>query len=231
MKRLLTIMLLIVLCLSCVGCGTSEEPVPCGHEPYLPLIALLESGEYEGAKNWINDTYAIVETETVPATGDIPAAAETTAPTPKNPGTDKIEVTSENFLDYFEYTIDYDFRENAFGEVERVWAMEYIRLKEEYVPRLISGNEIAVELAYHRVWSKGTLDYENKTFIPNGEYEPSSFGEGLTKVFELSQSYGSNTLEHALGFATPAADGSEAFRVAIIDEVLRARGTLCLTAE
>ena len=226
MKKALAVVLVIVLCLSCTGCGTAEKtPLPCGHEQYLSLIALLENGEYEGAKTWINDTYGLVETEESDAYANASVPEETAITEPKRTGTVEIELTPANFLDFFEYAVDYEFKENAFGEVESVNAWQFVRLKEEYVPNLIRGDGVVVEIAYHYASAYGIIDYENKTFIPNGEVNPTG-EEEITKVIEPIDYLG-YPLCYSMGLAAPR--GNEGFRFAYIDEVLRTQGTLVLS--
>lgn len=239
MKKVLTAVLVIVLCLSYTGCGSAEKTPPaCGHESYLSLIALLENGEYESAKIWINDTYGLIETEgyevhNIPDVSDNFSVLEETVITePTRAGTVEIKLAPENFLDFFEYAVEYDFTENAFGEVERVMGQNLLRLKPEFVPYFIRGNEIAVEIACHGAWEHGIFDNENKLFIPNVELplEPEKIMADLTYVIELTGSYGDSPLAGAFSFARPNSD-LDALLVVVIDDVLRAKGTLVLSAD
>lgn len=89
MKKSITLILAIVLCLSLCACGKTDD--------YEATVVSIDGGNHEGE-------------ETDPK--------ETVVTEPKRTEPFKIELTSENFLDFFEYAVEYNFRENAFGEVE-----------------------------------------------------------------------------------------------------------------
>lgn len=89
-------------------------------------------------------------------------------------------------------------------------------MKEEFVPYFIAGKEIAVEITYHQAWKFGTLDYENKQFIPNGEIINE---EPMTKVYELQENRWDYPIACSLGMAMPSVN-ADAFREIVIDEVL-----------
>lgn len=235
MKKAISLFLVAVLCFLCVGCNATEQSKDIyDYEQYDDLIALLENGDYEGAKTWISDCYGSAVTEAIDVidysvseeTFAATVPVETNASTTGEPETIEIELTPENFLDYFECILtECRFRENAFGEVEMVICDQIITLKEEYESRVAYGNGIAAELSWHSIYAYGDIDYENKKFIPNGKEVP--FPAKQTSVFEFigNENYALCSEPSPCVYGAPEAG---ALTCICVDEVLRAKGILVL---
>lgn len=97
-----------------------------------------------------------------------------------NPGHyDVVEITPENWQEYFEIRYDLYWEEDAFGEVTQLRGCNYFfALKEEYLPRLSTavtgGNRLtknAVELSFAHGWQKCEVNLQEKTCtLLEGEY-------------------------------------------------------------
>ena len=151
---------------------------------------------------------------------------------------DEIEITADNFHDYFEETEKDGWEKNAFGDYTDYICITYLRLKDEYLPRLCAGHsQIAVEIAsrsgYYTlegtlggamtlVYNEGNADYEDDYVTQNtvelvmmGDQDV-LFGVSVQPFFYSSREH----YEEGLG-------GSYVSSY----EVTRAVGTLCLTKE
>ena len=225
MKKALAVVLVIVLCLSYTGCGTAEKtPPPCGHEQYLSLIALLENGEYEGAKAWINDTYGLVETEVSNASANSSAPEETAVAEPKQTGIVEIELTPENFGEYFEIYHDCYFQENAFGDISAGMMPWGIHLKDAFQPYLKQTEDIAVEFETGFSFVEYEIDYENRNInLIDGSEIPTD--DRATYVCNLEYDGATASIKGQAAFLVPSAT-RQAFRYPTEVAVLRAKGTL-----
>lgn len=105
---------------------------------------------------------------------------------------DIVEITSENWLDYFEITPTWSWIENAFGETEAFgWYSLTFALKEEYYTRLsrLANNgyylaKNALEISYSVDKQMCDVDLENQTFtVREGE---TSFVDRYTNMYRLA---------------------------------------------
>ena len=92
---------------------------------------------------------------------------------------DVVEITPENWQEYFEIRYDLYWEEDAFGKVTRLRGCNYFfALKDEYLPRLstvVTGDDLltknAVELSFTHGWQKCDVNLEKKTCTPiDGEF-------------------------------------------------------------
>ena len=105
---------------------------------------------------------------------------------------DIIEITQENWQEYFEIRRGYYWNEDAFGEVTGLRGCGFeFALKEEYVPRLsvaVTGGNVltknAVELSFSYGRQPYELDLQNKICMPvEGQY---TYKSTLTKMDNLT---------------------------------------------
>ncbi len=84
---------------------------------------------------------------------------------------DAIEITPENWDDYFEIVNDGFFGENAFGEVESFNYYQYLALKEEYVDKLsYSLSKLVMELDFTYGQQGCQVDLANKKYTLTDSY-------------------------------------------------------------
>ena len=105
---------------------------------------------------------------------------------------DIVEITAENWLDYFETVPSWTWIENAFGETEEMgWYGFRFKLKEQYYPTLsrvvYDGNLIsknAMEIAFSVDKQLCDVDLENQTFTPREGAV--SYVDRYTEMYRLS---------------------------------------------
>lgn len=143
---------------------------------------------------------------------------------------DAIEITTENWDEYFEIVDEGKFGENAFGEVESFNYYQYLALKEEYIDKFSSSlSELAMELDFTYGQKGCQVDLENKKYTLTDSYEVdtydhessiytfhySSYENGVYYRTTLMSSYFNKEESYLGGFKTDM-------------EVLRTQGTIYL---
>lgn len=84
---------------------------------------------------------------------------------------DAIEITPENWDEYFEIVDEGKFGENAFGEVESFNYYQYLALKEEYVDKLsYSLSKLVMELDFTYGQQGCQVDLANKKYTLTDSY-------------------------------------------------------------
>lgn len=109
---------------------------------------------------------------------------------------DIIEITPDNWLDYFEIEQGYNWSENAFGEVNALYTSNYwVCLKEEYIDRLsdtVTQGEVlsknAMEISFSYGYQECQIDVQAQTCTPI---------EGTT-TFEYTDTWMGNLYHHSL---------------------------------
>lgn len=172
MKKRICICLVIGLLCSLWGCSRAQQPeeVSCGHEPYSQLISRLEAGDYAGARSLI---------DAMEGTAEPVQSAQTHQPVPEEPiamDFEMIELTEYNVKDYFEFTEEFQIGEQS-------WCTQYVRLKEEYRSRLISVEDVFLQVSCLRCEAYGSIDLEEEEFRPE-YYDPLSRDKEF-RVLEL----------------------------------------------
>ena len=133
MKKAMSLLLTLVMCLSLCACGGG------------------------------NDTPETTEipTTTIPATTELEISEpETTAPIEAEPQYETVEITMENWEDYFEFTHFYIPYKNSFGEVENFSVETRFCLKDGYNA---SNVDIAIEYSYVEQGFTYEVNFENGT--------------------------------------------------------------------
>ena len=174
-----------------------------------------------------NDTPATTEapTTTTPAT----TVPESTAPIETEPQYETVEITMDNWEDYFEFVFIEDWEINGFGESEG-YSCEYrLKLQDEYASKINLQNlAITVEVAYKDVISYATFDFEKMEYMIDGNM--SSVGEKST-VWEITslneEMCTSNRLE---GNADVQSDRTYFYQI-LEPTISRIQGTIELIAE
>ena len=155
MKKWIALLLAAVLCLSLAACGksTTEE----------------NSGTTQGqtADNSTQDTVEPSDTD-VPQDTGVPSDAEPTEQT--------VEITLDNWQDYFEikqYLSGY-IGTNDFGEPDHVeyYLSTMFTLKEEYAEKVdFDGSNVAIEYSGDYIVKSVTANVTDCTFVITGNYD------------------------------------------------------------
>lgn len=129
MKQILAVLLAAAFCVALGACGNN-------YAKYDQLIGYLESGDYEAAQNEIERLESLREAEDDTASTD---TAKVTA----------VQITSDNWDDYFEIVREETPVKNDFGETERMYVDNYFKLKDGFtMAERREGSETSIALEY-----------------------------------------------------------------------------------
>lgn len=147
MKKALSVLLALILCLPLCACGNQDK-----YKKYDALIGYIEAGD---SGNAINEVLALIGQNGAEGT-ETPEVATTT-----------VEITLDNWQEYFEIRVCESKHYNAFGELEETRRGDAICLKERYLSSLTTGGaEVAFKVtATIEHWE---YDEENNIFVENG---------------------------------------------------------------
>lgn len=135
MKKLIALLLAAVICLSLVACGNSEEMEK--YKKYETLINYLEAEDYESALEEMIKLSQHSSDNGEDNDNDVDSTQTVTTGT--------IELTVDNWKNFFELQVVPEYRLNAFGEVETVKLSQLLVFKEEYAGR-VTCNDVAIEM-------------------------------------------------------------------------------------
>ena len=165
MKKLLILCItMIMVCLFC-ACGMEAEQEST-ISLYADVIARLEAGDYDGARSLIDimegkqisvetESTELPEAESAMQTDITAPVLQTEAATP--PDYEVVELTQYNVRDYFTF-------EEEFYIADKSGCTQYITLKEEYSERLISVEDVKVEVSYLLCDAHGIIDLDAEEF-------------------------------------------------------------------
>lgn len=202
MKRILAFSLVVLTCVALASCGGNNK-----YEKYETVFKCLEHKDYDGAIGEIekikNGVYDHVDEN-----GD--------------PKTKTVEITSENWENYFELVQRDHVSKNQFDENADVYKKWLIVLKDGYT-MADSGTEIAVEYNYTREWRYVTKNLTAGT-LTVGELVPGQKPEtetgAMVKILN-EETHLINTRSYS--------ESTEAIPVSV--EIVRMKGTLCIYGE
>lgn len=189
----------------------------------LMVVLSLCACQKEEIDNTIATTH---ETETT-LVNTIMEAEETTIPATTESTEIEIEISSENFGEYFEVFYEYDFQVNSFGDISNEIVSWGIHLKEPFQPYLKKAESISVELAYFYGYVNFEPNYTNKTIVLKDITSTDIFE--VSNVYDLT--YDDETTD--VGYKVPGIlmvkPGEQIVRCPVDLKVYRAIGTLILT--
>ena len=160
MKKIVSILLVMALCFAMCACGktsdntTETEPNPYEkYARYEELFNYLEDGNYEKADAYLKKHFNVEETEAKEE-----EIIETEAP--NTPSFRSVEITIDNWQEYFELRTHYKFEVNGFGEFECVDAYYLLTTKDGIVPDVYNCD---VTFEYQLVvdTKQCSVDFEN----------------------------------------------------------------------
>lgn len=132
MKKMIVLLLVVVMCLSLCACGSNEELEK--YQKYETLINYLEANDYAGA---------IAEITQMQISGG--SNDSTDGNDIKNQKV--IEITLDNWQEYFEIKLVADVNTNDFDEFQSFHPELRLYLKEEYLDRIITM-DVPFEISY-----------------------------------------------------------------------------------
>ena len=139
MKKTISLLLALVMCLSLCACGVDEK--------YAPLLENLDAGNYEGIKDALIELspefkadaeklakyQSLIDLLEAENYEDALVDVENRIPVPE---CEIIEITMDNWDEYFEIVPDHYWIKNAFGEGRGLTIGFSLFLKDEYASRL-----------------------------------------------------------------------------------------------
>lgn len=181
MKKLLAFLLAAILIFSLAACGSNDS-----YAKYEELYQYLEAKDYDSAVAYIQDLAGTVE--------DAPATEET-VPSTEEPSYTTVEITLDNWQDYFEVQLVASENRNAFGELVDFVPCYCLRLKDEW-----EDSVVALDLAIESSASEGNpcwYEYNMETGeIVRGEHEDDKSKCGIQSGFAWPGEAISLTREH-----------------------------------
>lgn len=196
MKKFLVAILVMLLCLSFTACGNDK------YQEYDNLINYLEQGDYEAARAEIDTISAIAKSKE-----------------DANKTTEDIDITIDNWQDYFEIEERILNNKNDFGEITEVYKKYYLVLKDGY-ELAEQGTSIAIEYSYICEWRYVEEDKQAGT-LTVGELVPDRDNleyKDITKTITSS--------EFCLQDSRSWTDGAQAVPTNI--KISRMQGKLCI---
>lgn len=164
----------------------------------------------------------------VPPVEEEPVEMPEEEPEPVVP--EPVEITMDNWAEYFEFTYDYRYNYNGFDELEDVTMTFYFSLKPEYAA-ILDGDksEATVEIFFVTGTQFGTYSEDYLEFTPDGYFEEWFDYESAREqdVYELSYNSSSGTLR--TGYQVAYSDFEESSMgpwYPTQQEVIRIAGTL-----
>lgn len=141
---------------------------------------------------------------------------------------EEVEITLDNWQDYFELREDRKFSENAFGEFAELYTSYYLVAKDGIVVEQ-SKSDIAVEYSTTYERRPYTIDFENKNIAYGDAIETLSSGPYIK---EMGNSYLWGADESWYGIYVDASaavqlQGDDA-KVVIGVDIIRIKGSICV---
>lgn len=140
-----------------------------------------------------------------------------------------VEITMDNWMEYFEFVFIEDWQLNGFGE-SGGYSCEYrLKLRDEYASKInLQSLAITVEVAYKDVVSYATFDFEKMEYTIDGNM--SSVGEKST-VWEITSLNEELCTSNNLGGNVEVREDSDYFYQILEPTISRIQGTIELVAE
>lgn len=231
MKKFIVLLLIAVMCLSFVACSGCSNNEYAKYEKYADILQMLEDGQYDSAINEIKNRFQNAETNAVSDENLL----------------EYIEITFDNWTDYFELKDVPVWEVGEFGDVYRVIMYTCISVKSEYADKIVLKKSQMIwetkELGY---FVDIDCDFENRIIsiekVDNSKF-PDIFSEGEMNSYSLGKCFVAQTVKDVVPnviFADIArvhsatdgtwegSDGSFAYEYYPC-EITRIQGTIAMT--
>lgn len=176
MKKIISLLLALVLCLSLVACGVDKQ--------YTALLDHLQSGNYEGIKNELAALSPDFRAEQEQMTTDAEklakyeslinlleaddydgALADVTAriPVPPEPACTEVEINIDNWQEYLELKPIDIWDENDFGDTDTLRCVEALYVRPEFADKIVwDKTNLIIEFSIEHSFVECEIDFENK---------------------------------------------------------------------
>ena len=188
MKKILSLLLAAALVLSLGACGKAENP----YEEYEELFEYLEREDYDSAMAYIRERAGVPETApqaaptATPETQPPETQAPETQPTATEPQPVTVEITMDNWQDYFELREYVEIKKNGFGEFDSVSLTVVLVNKDGMYPDCFLS-DVTFEYALTRKYVSMTVDPENETITYGADRGRDPYGD-KTEVVTMGNS-------------------------------------------
>ena len=156
MKKLLSLLLAAALVLSLGACGKEANP----YEKYEELFEYLEREDYDSAMAYIRELAG--ESETEPQTASATEAETEPETTETEPQPVTVEITMDNWQEYFELKEYVEIKKNGFGEFEKV-SVYYALVNKDGMSPECNLSDVTMEFSYTKKYVSMSVDLENGT--------------------------------------------------------------------
>ena len=228
MKKFVSLLLAALLVLSLGACGKEENP----YEKYQELFEYMEQEDYDSAMAYIRERAGAPETEpqTAPATeAETQPEPTETQPAETEPQPVTVEITMDNWQDYFELREYTEIKKNGFGEFERADYWVALVNKDGMYPDCFLS-DVTMEFSYTMKRVSVTVDPENETITCGAERgrDPYRNYTGVQTMQNAGQYNGEYTMDRYGQYITSVWThelSDDEFAVLDTFEILRIAGT------
>lgn len=242
MKKVIALLLALMVCLGLCACGGGEDAQIKAdaekYNEYKDLIDKIEAGDFAGAYSDFVDRFPEQEVSapTIDA-GDITLDGVVVGTPDTESTVTAVEITTDNWQEYFEIVYKEKWVTNAFGEAENLRVYQSFQVKDAYKDRVSYGpatdtfalalSQIDVEIGYNATYYSVTVNLENQTYTKGGIHEHTDLWGGAQTAINTFYFNPSQT-----GWSCLCSDIYPGDYSSIVEwdsiEVLRIQGTLYL---
>ena len=228
MKKLLSLLLAAALVLSLGACGKEANP----YEKYEELFEYLEREDYDSAMAYIRELAGEPETgpQAAPATeAETEPETTETQPSETEPQPVTVEITMDNWQEYFELREYVEIKKNGFGEFEKV-SVYYALVNKDGMSPECDLSDVTMEFSYTKKYVSMSVDLENGTITYGADRGKDPYWDytGVTTMQSAGQYIGEYHMNRYGQFvASSWTDEPSDDQFSVLDtfEILRIAGT------
>lgn len=223
MKKLLSLLLAAALVLSLGACGKEANP----YEKYEELFEYMEREDYDSAMAYIRELAG--ESETVPQAAPATEAETEPETTETEPQPVTVEITMDNWQEYFELKEYVEIKKNGFGEFEKV-SVYYALVNKDGMSPECSLSDVTMEFSYTKKYVSMSVDLENGTITYGADRGKDPYGDytGVTTMQSAGNYIGEYYMNRYGQFVASSwtyKPSDDQFSVLDTFEILRIAGT------
>ena len=223
MKKLLSLLLAAALVLSLGACGKEANP----YEKYEELFEYMEREDYDSAMAYIRELAG--ESETEPQTASATEAETEPETTETEPQPVTVEITMDNWQEYFELKEYVEIKKNGFGEFEKV-SVYYALVNKDGMSPECNLSDVTMEFSYTKKYVSMSVDLENGTITYGADRGKDPYGDytGVTTMQSAGNYIGEYYMNRYGQFVASSwtyEPSEDQFSVLATFEILRIAGT------
>ena len=223
MKKLLSLLLAAALVLSLGACGKEANP----YEKYEELFEYMEREDYDSAMAYIRELAG--ESETEPQTASATEAETEPETTETEPQPVTVEITMDNWQEYFELREYVEIKKNGFGEFEKV-SVYYALVNKDGMSPECNLSDVTMEFSYTKKYVSMSVDLENGTITYGADRGKDPYGDytGVTTMQSAGNYIGEYYMNRYGQFVASSwtyEPSEDQFSVLDTFEILRIAGT------